>query len=698
MKIEWLKKLKIRHKIALPFILLIFITACIAGPIAANWVAAKIRSESRKELDAQLGAAKRYLNHRENYLRVLARSYASFPLIEEATKEKSETKFRQVLLPQKIISEIDFVEVVDDKGKVIFNHLGPYEVGVNLSPLDSVKTALLDITSSEIVTQDKYSYLIAAAPIHKREGVNGALITGLKLDNELMKKIAQAHYQITIYLDTKPIASTLTRPMPIDEATYEEVVSTQQPLQQTVKIGKSSYLSLLSPLEIGKRTKVVIQVANPAETVRSALRTVVLNVIVLNSLLLLIMGFLGYLIARWITDPIYALVEQSKKVTAGDLETKIEAPTRDEIEILATSFSQTVQSLKKKTEDLRQRLFELSVLHDISLTIGSTLDIEDILPVVAESTRRLFNADVVCVMTRDPATNQMTEGLCSKSPRVAGEIVEFLEEELAKKVEKEGATIVSENEEAPFLKSMMGVPLLTEGEFSGVILVGSVDRTYIDEDLQVLTTLGQQTAVALANARLFQSLQDAYLGIVRALAIALDARDPYTRGHSEQVAKYALMIADEMSLSPREKQSLEMAAYLHDIGKIGIRDEILLKPARLTAEEMKAIREHPAIGASILAPLSFLGEIVPTVKYHHEHYNGEGYPEGLKKERIPLGARILSLGDAFDAITSERPYRAKRSIKQAVAELKRCSGSQFDPHLVEIFIRALKKRGIYNEE
>lgn len=698
MKIEWLKKLKIRYKIALPFIALIFITACIAGPIAANWVVDKIRSESRKELTAQLREAKRYLNHQENYLKVLARSYASFPPIEEATKEKSEVKFRQVLLPQKIISGIDFVEVVDAQGKVIFNHLGPYPVGMSLLPLDAVKTALLDITSSKIITQDEYSYLTSAAPIHEREGVNGALLTGIKLDDKLMEKIAQAHYQITIYLNTKPVASTLAHPKPIAKATFEEVVGSEQPLQQTVKIGDSFFLALFSSLKLGERENLVIQIANPAETVRSALRTIIFNVTALNLFLLLIMGFLGYLIARWITDPIYTLVEQSKKVAAGDLETKIEASTHDEIEALSTSFNQTVQSLKERTENLRQILFELSVLHDISLTISSTLDIEGILPVVTESTRRLFNADVACVMTRHPATNQMTESLCSKNPRVAREIVEFLEEALAKKVEKEGATIVSEMEEAPFLKSVMGVPLLTEETLNGVILVGSVEKNYIDDDLKMLTTLGQQTAIALVNAHLFQSLQDAYLGIVRALAIALDARDPYTRGHSEQVAKYALMIADKIGFSPKEKQSLEMAAYLHDIGKIGIRDEILLKPARLTAEEMKVIREHPAIGASILAPVSFLGEIVPTVKYHHEHYNGDGYPEGLKEERIPLGARILSLGDAFDAITSERPYRAKRSIKQAVAELNRCSGSQFDPHLVEIFIKALRERGIYNEE
>jgi putative nucleotidyltransferase with HDIG domain len=172
----------------------------------------------------------------------------------------------------------------------------------------------------------------------------------------------------------------------------------------------------------------------------------------------------------------------------------------------------------------------------------------------------------------------------------------------------------------------------------------------------------------------------------------VDAKDPYTRGHSEGVAEYALMIGEQLELSTEQMTALEMAAYLHDIGKIGISEDILLKPGKLTDAEMSQMRHHPLIGANILKPVAFPWPIAPVVRHHHEHYDGHGYPAGLKTDEIPLLARVLTVADAFEAMVADRPYRRGRSQQEAVLELQRCSGGQFDPRVVAAFVEALESR------
>lgn len=188
-----------------------------------------------------------------------------------------------------------------------------------------------------------------------------------------------------------------------------------------------------------------------------------------------------------------------------------------------------------------------------------------------------------------------------------------------------------------------------------------------------------------------EGLQALYIGTITTLAVTLDAKDHYTQGHSERVKKYAEAIAEEMKLPKEKIKIIKYACQLHDIGKIGIKDHILLKPGPLTEEERELIQRHPQKGADILRSLDFLRNVVPIVEYHHERYNGEGYPGNRSLEEIPLGARIIAVADSFDAMTSERPYRPPKSIGEAVEELKRCKGNQFDPEVVDIFLKVLEE-------
>ncbi len=190
----------------------------------------------------------------------------------------------------------------------------------------------------------------------------------------------------------------------------------------------------------------------------------------------------------------------------------------------------------------------------------------------------------------------------------------------------------------------------------------------------------------------YRQLQDIWMSAIRAMAQAIDGKDRYTQGHSQKVAKYAMMIAQEMELSTHEINEIKDAGELCDLGKIAIHDYIFTKPEKLTAEEWVEVRLHPLKGAELLKPLKFLGGVIDLVGQHHERYDGTGYPDGLKGEEIKIGARILALADAFDAMTSERPYRKKPLTKEeAIEEIKKNSGIQFDPKVFEAFLRIVDK-------
>lgn len=185
---------------------------------------------------------------------------------------------------------------------------------------------------------------------------------------------------------------------------------------------------------------------------------------------------------------------------------------------------------------------------------------------------------------------------------------------------------------------------------------------------------------------------DLLLESLRAIVSSLEEKDSYTHGHSIRVAEYAVLLATELKLSEVEVREVELSALLHDIGKIGIPDSVLLKPARLTRAEFEIMKSHPVRSARILEKITAIKHLIPGIKYHHERYDGLGYPEGLQGDSIPLYARIILITDTFDAMTSTRPYRLALDKEIAFAELVKCSGTQFDPVLVDHFIRAMRKQ------
>jgi putative nucleotidyltransferase with HDIG domain len=211
----------------------------------------------------------------------------------------------------------------------------------------------------------------------------------------------------------------------------------------------------------------------------------------------------------------------------------------------------------------------------------------------------------------------------------------------------------------------------------------------LEVDALTRTFNSMMHSVASAQAE----TRSAYVGAIRALAAALDARDPYTAGHSERVSAISVAMGREMQLTPEDLDILRLGALLHDIGKIGISDNVLRKPGALTPEEFEAIKEHPTLGARIMRSVPFLAPHLPIVELHHERPDGRGYPYGLTSDEIPLLARIVHVADAFDAITSARAYRPARPFAEAIREVWRHAGTQFDAEVVQALVRALPAIG-----
>lgn len=238
------------------------------------------------------------------------------------------------------------------------------------------------------------------------------------------------------------------------------------------------------------------------------------------------------------------------------------------------------------------------------------------------------------------------------------------------------------------IRSSLLVPLVTKGERIGLLDIGSTFHGRLaPTHLSIAENIGAQITVALENARLYEELQQLLISTITSLASAIDAKSPWTKGHSERVTQYALQIGQEMGLKDEELERLKLSGLLHDVGKIGTYDILLDKSAKLTDEEFELVKKHPGKGAEILGPIKQLSDIIPGVRHHHERYDGKGYPDGLKGEEIPLQARILCVADSFDSMTADRPYRPAPGKGYAISEFKRCLGTQFDPNVVAAFLR-----------
>jgi putative nucleotidyltransferase with HDIG domain len=237
------------------------------------------------------------------------------------------------------------------------------------------------------------------------------------------------------------------------------------------------------------------------------------------------------------------------------------------------------------------------------------------------------------------------------------------------------------------------LPLKSKGRLLGIVCLGAkvTNRDYAQKDQEILTAMGNQASTALDNAFLINRLRETIGGVMKALISAIEAKDPFTRGHTERVARLSTAIAERLNLSVEERRQLLYGCVLHDIGKIGIPESILTNPNTLTEAELRELQRHPLIGVSILDKMKFLDKAKLIVRHHHERFDGRGYPDGLAGKDIPLGARILAIANAFDAMTHDRRHRTAPGYAKALEEIRQHAGTQFDPELAQLFLNILSE-------
>lgn len=356
----------------------------------------------------------------------------------------------------------------------------------------------------------------------------------------------------------------------------------------------------------------------------------------------------------------------------------------------------------------RQRFVEMQTkLYELSMVLNSDLDTKAVVRNAIKAIVSLVNADVGSLLLVDKEKQELFfEVVLGDSEKALKEIRLKFGQGIAGWVAQQKQPIIvndtanderfykKADEKTGFVtKNVLCVPVLSKGEVTGVIqAINKKEGLFTKHDLELLKSLADQVAIALENASLHEELKRTFLEVVQSLAEAIEKRDPYTGGHTKRVVKYSLMIADQIGVSGDERDRLKIAALLHDVGKIGIDDSVLRKPARLDDKEFEKMREHPTIGADILGKIPQIKNIIPGILYHHEWYNGKGYPDGLSGNALPKIARIISIADTYDAMTTDRPYRKGLTHEFAISELKKFSGTQFDPEFVEVFLQAFEKQ------
>jgi len=355
-----------------------------------------------------------------------------------------------------------------------------------------------------------------------------------------------------------------------------------------------------------------------------------------------------------------------------------------------------------------KKIQKLKKLMEIGKKITSNIKLKNLLKDIMEITKKETEAEASSLYLLDEEHNELwfEVALGEKGDQVK-EIRLKVGEGIAGWVAQEGKALNLNdvNNDTRFKReigekicfkqrAMLTVPVKFKDRTVGVLqLINKVNNGNFDEeDQELLEGLSSQIAISIDNAKLYEGLRELFISIIRSLANAIDARDPYTKGHSIRVANLSTLIGKKMGLTEERLELLEYMGILHDIGKIGISDEILIKPGKLENDEFQIMKSHPKIGADILNSVNLLKEIVSGVQYHHEQYDGSGYIMGLKGDEIPLEARIIAIADTYDAMTSDRPYREGLEHSAAIDEIKEVSGTQLDPQIVSVFFKVMEEK------
>lgn len=375
---------------------------------------------------------------------------------------------------------------------------------------------------------------------------------------------------------------------------------------------------------------------------------------------------------------------------------------RELLETLAGQFAldvSYVQYLVRSRKEAERR----AVQTQLAMVLNSTLDQREVRKRAMEAATSLMDAEVGSLLLRDEKTNELffevalgEKGDPLKQVRlrmgegIAGWVAANDQAALVNDVANDPRHFKKAQHLTNFVtRNMLCVPVRSRGRILGVLqAINKKDGVFTEQDLDDFWTLSNQVAVALENANLYAELQETFLHTAEALAAAVEKKDPYTGGHIMRVVEYSLAIAKHLPRALPDIDQLKLAAVMHDIGKIGVKESVLLKQDKLTPEELTHMRKHPLVGDEIIAHINQMQQVRRAMRAHHEKWDGSGYPDGLKGENIPLHARIILVADTLDAMTTDRPYRKAADLAAVQEEVRRFAGTEFDPAVAEAFQKA----------
>jgi HD-GYP domain-containing protein (c-di-GMP phosphodiesterase class II) len=439
---------------------------------------------------------------------------------------------------------------------------------------------------------------------------------------------------------------------------------------------------------------------------RGILEVIVENrrlILFFTAVLLAISFTLGHLFAVRLMKPVRELSDLSSLIASGEYERTVRLSTPAELSGVARSLNALTDRIRSDIDIIEQRMRAMITMNRIDKAVLSSISKTELLDSVVEIVSSLLPCSNIAIVIRDNERRgfellsfreKNNAAFLSKKP--------FIDDAEIHDIIHDSYRIFFQMKNRPGFKlgsffgrlvgqgvaSLVNAPFYMYGEYMGSLIISSGDvMGYSEDQERTIMMLSDQVGVALSSIRMLEERENMLLGIMIALTRSIDAKSPWTAGHSERVARYSERIGVEMSLGQVEMRNLSLSALLHDVGKIAVPESILDKDGSLTHEEIRIVRKHPEVGAGIIGDIPAYKSIVPAIYSHHERWDGSGYPAGLAGEDIPLFARIISIADVFDAITDDRPYRRGMPPVEAQGFMERNAGIMFDPGIIEIIKR-----------
>lgn len=451
-------------------------------------------------------------------------------------------------------------------------------------------------------------------------------------------------------------------------------------------------------------------------------------------LALLVAVFLGLYRSRRITKPMTELLRATEEISEGEYSKRVSVHARDEIGLFAYAFNRMTTTLEENINELKEsrgsleeahnqlmsetskqretdrelhrKIRQMVSLSELTRAVTTSMELQDVMEKIADLIFREMNFDACSIklldqkdkllrvsIARGLGDEYLAKGDTTIGEGISGAAVKMRKPIIVQNIETDTRIPADHVIRKLGVRSLISYPLITKEEVVGVLnLYTRHERGFSEDEKRLLDIFANQAASTIENARLFDSVRESYLNTIQALSMAIDAKDQYTHGHSKRVSDVAQLVGEQLGLSHREMEDLRHTGDLHDIGKIGISEMIISKSEKLTVEEYEIIKTHPLVGETIIEPVPFLQDIRKVIRHHHERWDGFGYPDGLKGEEIPLFSRIILIADAYDAMTSDRPYRRALSHEEASREIKKHSGTQFDPEVVKAFMAVMKHK------